>query len=182
MLAIPENILSPAWDQAIELLAAEIKVRHYSRKTLKTYADWARKLQRYLTDKPPVELTALDVKEYLTHLAVGCAGVFLVDSLEKKYPAAARDFIWQWFFPQKELTLMPGTKKHRRYHLHESQVQEALKNAARRASLTKRVKSILFGTVCHPSFTGELRHTDDSDNAWEHRCENDDDLYPLYTG
>jgi site-specific recombinase XerD len=65
-----EKSKSPAWDQAIEILAAEIKVRHYSRKTLKTYADWGRKFQRYLTDKPPEELTSLDVKEYLTHLAV----------------------------------------------------------------------------------------------------------------
>ena len=61
--------------------------------------------------------------------------------LEKKYPAAAKDFIWQWFFPQKRLTLIPGTKECRQYHLHESQAQEALKKAVRRANLTKRVKS-----------------------------------------
>jgi hypothetical protein len=85
-------------------------------------------------------------------LAAGDAGVFLVDSLEKKYPAAARDFIWQWFFPQKELTSIPGTKEHRRYHLHESQLQEALKNAVRIARLTKRVKSMLFGAVLPPDF------------------------------
>lgn len=30
---------SPGWDKIIETLAAEIKVRHYSRKTLKAYAD-----------------------------------------------------------------------------------------------------------------------------------------------
>jgi integron integrase len=269
---------SPAWDQVIEKLSAEIRVRHYSRKTLKAYADWGRKFQRHLTDKPPEELTALDVKEYLTHLAVkqrvasstqnqafnallfifrhvlnkdfgdqrdvprakkskyipvvlsrseidtilghleypfdivvsllyGCglrlfeclglrvqnfnfedailtvhgkgdkdrtvplpqrlipklktqmevvsdlhdkdlaagyAGVFLVDSLEKKYPSAARDFIWQWFFPQKGLTPIPGTKESRRYHLHESQVQVVLKRAVRKARLTKRVKSHTF--------------------------------------
>jgi hypothetical protein len=34
---------SPAWDEIIDKLAAEIKTRHYSRKTLKTYADWSRK-------------------------------------------------------------------------------------------------------------------------------------------
>jgi len=28
-------------------------------------------------------------------IATGYAGVFLVDSLEKKYSAAAKDFIWQ---------------------------------------------------------------------------------------
>jgi len=77
-------------------------------------------------------------------LAAGYAGVFLVDSLEKKYPAAAKDFIWQWFFPQKGLTLIPGTKEYRRYHLHDSKAQEALKKAVRLAKLTKRVKSHTF--------------------------------------
>ena len=77
-------------------------------------------------------------------LAAGYAGVFLPDSLEKKYPAAAKDFIWQWFFPQTGLTLIPGTKEYRRYHLHESKAQGALKKAARMAKLTKRVKSHTF--------------------------------------
>ena len=74
----------------------------------------------------------------------GYAGVFLPDSLEKKYPSAAKDFIWQWFFPQKRLTLIPGAKEYRRYHLHESKAQGALKIAVRRAKLTKRVKSHTF--------------------------------------
>jgi len=77
-------------------------------------------------------------------LAAGYAGVFLVDSLEKKYPAATKDFIWQWFLPQKELTPIPGTTERRRYHLHESQVQDALKKAARMTKLTKSVKSNTF--------------------------------------
>jgi hypothetical protein len=63
--AVPEKSKSPARDQAIEKLAVEIKTRHYSRKTLKTYADWARKFQRYLCDKPPDKLSSPDVKEYL---------------------------------------------------------------------------------------------------------------------
>jgi hypothetical protein len=67
-----EKTNSMAWDQAIENLAAEIKVRHYSRKTLKTYANWGRKFQRYLHDKPPEELSSIEVKEYLTYLAVQC--------------------------------------------------------------------------------------------------------------
>jgi len=291
-----EKSKSPEWDQAIEKLAAEIKVRHYSRKTLKTYADWGRKFQRYLHDKSPEELSSTDVKEYLTYLAVQCrvasstqnqafnallflfrhvlnkdfgdqrdvprakkskyipvvlsrqeidsilihleypfdivvsllygcglrlfecvglrvqcfkaelssltartklmplwynfedgiltvhgkgdkdrtvplpqklipklktqlefvselhdkdlargyAGVFLRDSLEKKYPSAAKDFIWQWFFPQRRLTLVPGTNELRRYHLHESHVQRAIKKAVRQAKLTKRVRSHMF--------------------------------------
>lgn len=63
---------SPEWDEVLGKLAAEIKVRHYSRKTLKTYALWSRKFQRFLKNKPPQELSTADVKEYLTYLAVKC--------------------------------------------------------------------------------------------------------------
>jgi integron integrase len=63
---------SPEWDELIGKLADEIKVRHYSRKTLKTYAHWSRQFQRFLQNKPPQELAAEDVKEYLTFLAVKC--------------------------------------------------------------------------------------------------------------
>ena len=34
-------------------------------------------------------------------LAVGYAGVFLPRQLDKNYRNAAREFIWQWFFPQQ---------------------------------------------------------------------------------
>ncbi|MDD5451558.1 MAG: integron integrase [Desulfovibrionales bacterium] len=77
-------------------------------------------------------------------LAAGFTGVFLDSLLEKKYPSAAKDFIWQWFFPQKTLTPIPGTKELRRYHLHETHVQRALYEAVRRARLTKRVSSHTF--------------------------------------
>ena len=40
------------WDEVIVALAREIKTRHYSRKTLKTYADWSRKFQYYLNLPP----------------------------------------------------------------------------------------------------------------------------------
>ena len=63
---------SPEWDALLATLAAEIKVRHYSRRTLKTYANWSRQFQRVLKNKPPQELSTTDVKEYLTYLAVKC--------------------------------------------------------------------------------------------------------------
>jgi integron integrase len=272
------NSDSPEWDAAIAELAAEIKTRHYSRKTLKTYAHWSRQFQRFLKDKPPDSLSSKDVKEYLTYLAVKCnvsastqnqafnallflfrhslkkdfgdykdvprakkskyipvvlsrkeidavlkhlqypydlvvkllygcglrlfeclqlrvkdfnfdagiltvhgkgkkdrtvplpetivpdltsqlevvkklhdedlaagfAGVFLDDLLEKKYPSSAKDLIWQWFFPQKTLTRVSATQELRRFHLHETHVQEALYDAVRNAKLTKRVTSHTF--------------------------------------
>ena len=63
---------SSEWDAALRTLAEEIKVRHYSRKTLKTYANWSRRFQRFLRNKPPKDLSTSDVKEHLTYLAVKC--------------------------------------------------------------------------------------------------------------
>lgn len=269
---------SPEWDKLIAELASEIKTRHYSRKTLKTYAHWSRQFQGFLKNKPPGSVSSKDLKKYLTYLAVQCrvsastqnqafnallflfrhalkrdfgdfkdvprakkskyvpvvlsrkeidtvlkhlqypydlvvkllygcglrlfeclqlqvkdfnlevriltvhgkgkkdrtvplpetivpeltaqielvkkvhdedlragyAGVFLDDRLEKKYPSAAKDFVWQWFFPRKTLTQVSSTQELRRYHLHETHVQGALYEAVRRARLTKRVTSHTF--------------------------------------
>jgi integron integrase len=273
-----EKTKSPEWDAVVSRLEAEITMRHYSRNTLKTYADWIRKYQSYLKNKPPLDVSAEDVKAYLTYLAVKCkvsastqnqafnallflfrhilkkdfgdhkdtprakksnyipivltrqeidavlkymrhpysllvkllygcglrlfeglklrvmdfnfdegvltvrgkgdkvrtapiprtlmpelltqmetvkklhdedliagyAGVFLDDALEKKYRNAAKEFIWQWFFPQETLTHVVETKELRRYHMHETQLQDALYEAVRRAKLTKRVTSHTF--------------------------------------
>ncbi len=269
---------SPAWDKIIEKLAAEIKTRHYSRKTLQAYANWSRKFQNFLKNKPPEELSSADVKAYLTYLAVNCkvssshqnqafngllflyrhilkqdfgthkdvprakkstyipvvcsrqeiegilkhlsypyklvaqlqygcglrifegvklrvkdfnfdnglltvhgkggksrtvplpkliiselleqiedvkrlhdvdlnagfSGVFLEDQLEKKYPRAAKELAWQWFFPQEKLTFVAETNEQRRYHLHDSHYQELFSDAVRKARLTKRVTSHTF--------------------------------------
>ena len=269
---------SPEWDAVLERLAAEIKVRHYSRKTLQTYANWSRRFQRFLMNKQPHLLSSADVKDYLTFLAVKCHvaastqnqafnsllflfrhalmidfgmlrdiprakkslyiptvlsrpeidailnqlsspyrlfasllfgcglrlfeclqlrvrdfnfdvniltvhgkgkkdrtvpmpitiipelkaqmqavgrlhdhdlatgynGVFLDDSVEKKYPNAPKEFIHQWFFPKKTLTLVAETGQVRRYHLHESEFQDALYHAVRRAKIPKRVTAHTF--------------------------------------
>ncbi|HWX21457.1 MAG TPA: integron integrase [Candidatus Binatia bacterium] len=77
-------------------------------------------------------------------LAAGYAGVFLPRQLEKKYRNAAREYIWQWFFPAFDLTFVPHSREMRRYHLHESHVQGAVKDAAARAGIPKRVSPHTF--------------------------------------
>lgn len=77
-------------------------------------------------------------------LAAGYAGVFLPRQLEKKYKHAARELIWQWFFPAPSLTRIPATGEKRRYHVHESHVQHAIKQAATRAGIPKRVSPHTF--------------------------------------
>lgn len=58
------------WQAVYEQLSNEIKVRHYSPKTLKSYSIWVRKLQYFSKSKDPALLSATDVKEFLTFLAV----------------------------------------------------------------------------------------------------------------
>jgi integrase len=77
-------------------------------------------------------------------LAAGYAGVFLPSLLDKKYKRAAKEAPRQWFFPAKTLTLVPDSHTYRRYHLHESHVQKAIKQAVSRARIPKRVTAHTF--------------------------------------
>lgn len=58
------------WHKALSDLSAEIKLRHYSPKTLKTYAMWARKFQFFTRNKEVQSVSPPDVREYLKFLAV----------------------------------------------------------------------------------------------------------------
>ena len=60
----------------------------------------------------------------------GYSGVFMPDRLEEKYKNAPKELIWQWFFPAKILTFVAETNEYRRYHLHETHVQKAIKRAS----------------------------------------------------
>jgi integron integrase len=77
-------------------------------------------------------------------LADGYAGVFLPHLLDKKFKSAARQFIWQWFFPAAKLTRVREPREMRRYHLHESHVQGAVREAVARAGIPKRVSPHTF--------------------------------------
>ncbi len=72
------------------------------------------------------------------------AGVFLVNALEQKYKNAAKEFIRQWFFPAKNLTRIPETGEYRRYYLHETHVQKAIKEAVGKSRICKRATAHTF--------------------------------------
>ena len=270
---------SVEWHKVHEGLSAEIKVRHYSQKTLRAYSIWVRKFQQFTKNKAPTELYSSDVKDFIRFLAVECrvsassqnqafnallflyrhvlkadfgdqsdnvrakrtryipvvlsmdevnfvldnldypydlvvkilygcglrlfecmklrlhnfnleagiltihdgkgkkdrtvplpksivqdirkqlshvmelhekdlsngyAGTFVDGLLEKKYKNIGKELIWQWFFPAKTLTLVPEEGEYRRYHLHESHVNKALRRAVRKAKILKRVSSHTF--------------------------------------
>jgi len=77
-------------------------------------------------------------------LAEGYGEVYLPYALERKYPNAGRDWIWQFVFPAPKRSLDPRSKKLRRHHLDPSNLQKAVKVAARRAGVEKRVTCHTF--------------------------------------
>ena len=66
-------------------------------------------------------------------------GVCLPNALERKYINAGKEWIWQWVFPSKSLSVDPRTKKIRRHHIHPNTLQKQIKKAALNAGLTKRI-------------------------------------------
>lgn len=59
------------WGTVYSKLSDEIRVRHYSPKTLKAYIKWVEKFRRFVRNKAFDELSSEDVKQFLTWLAVG---------------------------------------------------------------------------------------------------------------
>jgi hypothetical protein len=70
--------------------------------------------------------------------------VYLPYALERKYPAAARDWSWQYFFPARDVSTDPRSGVVRRHHVDPAVVSKAIKVAARRAGLTKVISAHTF--------------------------------------
>jgi integron integrase len=83
----------------------------------------------------------------LTHekdLKEGFGSVYLPYALERKYPNANKEWIWQYLFPASTRYKEAEINIVRRHHLHESAVQKAVKQAARLAKIDKRVTPHTF--------------------------------------
>jgi integron integrase len=76
---------------------------------------------------------------HLQDLEKGYGSVYLPFALEKKYPRAKYEWIWQFIFPSGNISQDPRSGEVRRHHLHESGLQKALKQAARQAGIQKKV-------------------------------------------
>ena len=77
-------------------------------------------------------------------LRSGYAGAFLPNRIEKKYKDAARELAWQWFFPAKTLTYVADKNEYRRYYLHKTHVQKAIKRAVNTVKIPKRASAHTF--------------------------------------
>jgi integron integrase len=72
-------------------------------------------------------------------IAKGFGEVYLPQALTRKYRRAAWELRWQYVFPAKKLSTDPRSGKLRRHHVLESGLQKAVKTAANRAGIMKRV-------------------------------------------
>jgi integron integrase len=72
-------------------------------------------------------------------LKAGLGRVWLPGALRVKYPNAEREWIWQYVFPAKSISVDPETNLQRRHHVNEMSIQRAVKAAARLANLRKIV-------------------------------------------
>jgi integron integrase len=71
-------------------------------------------------------------------------GVRLPDALARKYPGAVIDWSWFWIFPAQRPTADARSGELFRHHLHETVLQRAVKRAAQRAGVAKRVTCHAF--------------------------------------
>jgi integrase len=77
-------------------------------------------------------------------LDAGHGDVYLPEALARKYRNASREYRWQYVFPAKKLSKDPRSDAFRRHHVLESGLQKAIKIAADRAGITKRVSTHIF--------------------------------------
>jgi len=69
----------------------------------------------------------------------GVAAVWLPDGLERKYPHAGLEWPWFWVWPERTLSVDPRQGLVRRHHVLDRTFQVAIKSAASKAGLNKRV-------------------------------------------
>lgn len=70
-------------------------------------------------------------------LRSGLGEAYLPNALERKYRKAAQEWIWQYVFPSRSLSVDPRSGNKRRHHISQEQVQRGVKNAIKQAGIGK---------------------------------------------
>lgn len=97
---------------------------------------------------PPLQAHLRGVRDqFEKDMQAGIDGVYLPPSVEKKYPGAATEWVWQYVFPHRKISRDSRSDQMRRHHVIENSLQSAVKKAAKRAAIPKNVS-------CHT-----LRHS-----------------------
>jgi integron integrase len=77
--------------------------------------------------------------QHTIDLSNGLGEVELPFALDRKYPNAPYEWVWQYIFPAAGFSKDPRSGHVRRHHVYETSVQKAIKLAAKKAGLHKPV-------------------------------------------
>ena len=103
------------------------------------FPDWAAWLERSGLPERQRRSFAITVRWYLGDRRAGLAGVWLPEGLARKYPRAGEEWPWFWLWPEDHVSIDPRSGLRRRHHVPDRAFQRAIKEAAARAGLAKRV-------------------------------------------
>ncbi len=72
-------------------------------------------------------------------IEAGYGSVYLPHALARKYPNAAKEWVWQYVFPARTISRDPRSGISRRHHVQRNGIQKAVHRAAKQARIEKRV-------------------------------------------
>jgi integron integrase len=94
----------------------------------------------------------MPLKEHLSHVkrihekdvAEGFGMVYLPNALARKYPNAQKEWIWQYIFPAKKLSVDPRSGIKRRHHFGARSLQRAVRKAGKLSKIDKHITCHTF--------------------------------------
>jgi integrase len=91
-------------------------------------------------------------------LTAGYGEVQMPDALGRKCPNAGKEWAWQYVFPSMKLSVDPRSGRVGRHHISDNPIQEAVKNALRKASIPKHASVHAPSQFCYSSAPVRRQH------------------------